>query len=556
MRTAIVDDYPHAVIRLATHYDREAEAEVKARLIFASVELVPHGMPPPRTSAIEMLGVSGSSSISVFYREVAVTTAEALRWYRSGANNLITPIPKDIERTQADGGPLVVSELLDEPVWPHLALPFQDVFEASHDFENELPFLAQWQSCPRYHRRLGRRDEVLEGALAHKRVGDWLHRRLFVDLVQYSEFLGGMVLAAPNPVLAQVDKVLVPLSDNSAAESLVLHLEPRPSQDVSGLEVTVSIARNGGLIQRETRRVGIDPYLKFQTPMDVRASGYTIQCPNRGVLYHQPVLPIFRSFHGLYSIGGGRVEIVAPTRRGKGVDNEKRNLTRYGRGEEFGLADRVVLDKRLQEMSAAAGRRARKRQAEAFDQHWFKHRDEARAFFREKIARAQDRVWLCDPYLADLELLWFAHDTKIGVEIVILTSREAGFDDDLHALGSMAFQLRQLQEKRPEGSVRAHVMRGRPPPLHDRFLVCDQTVWMVGNSFGTVGERAGVVVRLPDHEEPITNLSELISGAEDFRSYAQRRAQAIKKARSSCNLVSASKPKPRPHKRGPYRRRR
>ena len=558
MPRAIIDDYPHAVIRLATYYNRKAEARVKAQLIFASVELVPHAMAPPKTSNIERLAVPGSDSISIFYREVAVETADALRWYRSSANSLTTPIPNDVQTTRADGGPLVMLDLLDEPVWPHLALPFQDVFEASHGLERELPFLARWQSCPRYHRRLGRGNGVLEGALAHRRVREWLHRRLFVDLLSYPEFLGGMVLVAPNPVLAQIDQVLVQLSENSAAESLVLHLDPRPGRDASDLEITVKIARNGGLVKRQTRKVGTDPYLKFETPMDVRAAGYTIQCPDRGVLYHQPVLPIMRSFQGRSSVGGGRVEIVAPTRRGKGVDNETRTITQHGRGEAFGLADRVALDERLQGMGAAAGRRARKRQAEAFDQHWFKNRNEARAFFREKIARAQDRVWLCDPYLADLELLWFAHDAKIGAEIVILTSREAGFDDDLHTLGSMAHQLRQLQEKRPDGSVRAHVMRGRPPPLHDRFLVCDQTVWIVGNSFGTAGERAGIVVRLPDYEEPIANLSELIDGAEDFLSYAQRRAQAIKKTRSSVHLISVSRPKPKPlpPKRGPYRRRR
>ena len=549
------EDYQYATIRLATYYDRDARKEIKARLIFASVELVPHGMPSPRTSDVQRLSVPGERSASVFYREVAVSTILALRWYRSGADDLATPVPDDIATSGADGRPLLTSELLDEPVWPHLALPFQDVFEASHDFERDLPFLAQWQSCPRYHRRLSAHDEGLQRVLMHERVREWLHRRLFVDLVVYPEFFGGIVLVAPNPLLAHIDQTLTPVSKDSAAEALVLHLEPRSGRDESGLEVTVEIARNGGLIQRETRKVGTDPYLRFETPMDVRASGYTIQCPERGALHHQPVLPLRRSFRGNLSMGGGQIEIVAPTRRGKGVEDERRSITRYGRSEVFGSSDRIALDERLERMGEAAGRRARKRRADAFDQHWFKDRDEARAFFREKIGHAQDRVWLCDPYLADLELLWFAHDAKVGTEIVVLTSREAGFDDDLHALGSMAHQLRQLQEKRPGGTVQARVMRRRPPPLHDRFLVCDHTVWMVGNSFGTAGERAGVVVQLPDYEEPIAELDELIENAEDFLTYARRRARAIIKTRRDTQLVSARKPKPLPRKRGPYRKR-
>lgn len=78
-------------------------------------------------------------------------------------------------------------------------------------------------------------------------------------------------------------------------------------------------------------------------------------------------------------MGGDQVEIVAPLRRGKGVKDERRTATRYGRGETFGLPDRVALDERLEGMGEAAGRRARRRRAKAFDQHWFEDRNEARA---------------------------------------------------------------------------------------------------------------------------------------------------------------------------------
>ena len=42
------------------------------------------------------------------------------------------------------------------------------------------------------------------------------------------------------------------------------------------------------------------------------------------------------------------------------------------------------------------------------------------------------------------------------------------------------------------------VLTGDPPPVHDRFLIVDGTVWLSGNSLHTLGERAGVIVRLPD----------------------------------------------------------
>ena len=42
------------------------------------------------------------------------------------------------------------------------------------------------------------------------------------------------------------------------------------------------------------------------------------------------------------------------------------------------------------------------------------------------------------------------------------------------------------------------ILTGDPPPVHDRFLVVDGEVWFSGNSLNALGERAGVIVRLPD----------------------------------------------------------
>ena len=50
------------------------------------------------------------------------------------------------------------------------------------------------------------------------------------------------------------------------------------------------------------------------------------------------------------------------------------------------------------------------------------------------------------------------------------------------------------------------VLTGDPPPVHDRFLIVDGSVWFSGNSLHTLGERAGVIVRLPNAAPIITEL--------------------------------------------------
>ena len=50
------------------------------------------------------------------------------------------------------------------------------------------------------------------------------------------------------------------------------------------------------------------------------------------------------------------------------------------------------------------------------------------------------------------------------------------------------------------------VLSGKSSPVHDRFLVIDGEVWLSGNSLSTLGQRAGMIVRLPDPDPVIKRL--------------------------------------------------
>ncbi len=55
--------------------------------------------------------------------------------------------------------------------------------------------------------------------------------------------------------------------------------------------------------------------------------------------------------------------------------------------------------------------------------------------------------------------------------------------------------------------------------LHDRFLIVDDKVWVIGNSLNSLGEKASMVVRLPDPYEVIERLLELAANAPDLDKY-------------------------------------
>ena len=73
------------------------------------------------------------------------------------------------------------------------------------------------------------------------------------------------------------------------------------------------------------------------------------------------------------------------------------------------------------------------------------------------------------------------------------------------------------------------MLSGKMPPVHDRFLVVDENIWLSGNSFGTLGERAGMIIRLPDPVRVIAQLKEFWSEAQSLAAWLTARQAASRK---------------------------
>ena len=58
---------------------------------------------------------------------------------------------------------------------------------------------------------------------------------------------------------------------------------------------------------------------------------------------------------------------------------------------------------------------------------------------------------------------------------------------------------------------------GKHPPVHDRFLVIDGDVWLTGNSLNSIGERASVMLKLPDAGAVRARLERLFDEAQSLQ---------------------------------------
>ena len=79
-------------------------------------------------------------------------------------------------------------------------------------------------------------------------------------------------------------------------------------------------------------------------------------------------------------------------------------------------------------------------------------------------------------------------------------------------------------------SVTTMVLSGKTSPLHDQFLVIDDEVLFLGNSLNALGERASLILSVPDSEPILARLRAMKSLALPFETYASQRRRTLASA--------------------------
>ena len=241
----------------------------------------------------------------------------------------------------------------------------------------------------------------------------------------------------------------------------------------------------------------------LEFPAEVNREGQSISHPEHGLLdWHEP-LPILRTIHTRMGLVTRRktVQVPAAGRKRPAYEYE---VDEVGGEEENVVGDAVDAAAVISRLADAEHRRALRRAAHGYDQQWFDRTpDEAAHYLRERIGRARETVLIVDPWFAGRELLAFGHAIRSpDVELRILTSvqglkRDALRDSSVDSGRKLLRIVNETFDGYPR-KPQIRILTGNPPPIHDRFLIVDGAAWFSGNSLNTLGERAGMIVKLPD----------------------------------------------------------
>lgn len=509
-----------AVVRLVTVQKKRE----MGRLLFATVTELSQERPVPKNmSGVEQFTLKGSEE-RLYFRRTVLSKEDAINWYRSlGEGERLTPLPtRKEDRDKSDGLPIQVSKLEDIQPWPALGLPITEELFSGHGRSTiaPAPFIG---SVPgRLHRRFG--DRVgLETFLGDEDAQAFVARRMHIDLFNYQEYLGSAVYIAPDPVVRHIDNFMVPAKDGHG-ERIVYRIVPRPGQSLDGLRVTSFDKEARLLTSFETRKVPADGILEVDKGTCMGEYGFVVTHDQHGVLAYQPSTPFLRQMNlSMRAYSGNRRKISVPSSDATGAPTMEYDVAGGSVLESKSILGEVTNASAGVRVAAETRRRERLANAKYYGQSWFPEnsRTEAAHFVRELLRAARSRVIIADPYLGALQLgqfLYVLHGSEVNV--TLLTTKLAFKPTQpetkrglLEAFKHSLNDLNKSQQLVPEVSVISS------SSLHDRFLVVDDDVWFVGNSLNSLGEKASMIVRLPNPDEVIERLQVLASKGPSLDSY-------------------------------------
>lgn len=565
-------DYGQAVLHLA--WDKHKDSKQR-NLLFALVELLPCEVPPPEDYGEQTIRLK-SKNHRLFVRHLVLPASQALSWYRNCARGVAvrpnskghfeeTPSPEDLF------GDLRWDQ---EPAWPHLtcALPTWST-----------PFVSRWHYPARVHHLVATEFELATHWTTEddkSEAADWLHEQLGFDLCKYSSLIGSIHLLAPNPVFRNFhyhhgklltegfETVIYKADLRSGDRPFELTLIIRDDTPTgTGLLKAIPLATTSGafVINREFNLQSVYVIDKYRGLLYGSESFYF---PG-GISMNMELVTSQRVIRD----DDGKVVSKVPLIGQGGPVIEANALGRVSTHSKQAAAA----------LRAESNVLRRRYKAQLYHERWFQGDKEAAVeLIRSLLRRARRRVLIVDPYFRRTELKFILEVSNTTVPIRVLGSarvlKKVAVDHCPPKLKRARNVLRALDINREEmlpwarkvvaagswlpgdlagllknrandlvgNNVTLHadqllqaveranvapkanplevrVMIGSARDVHDRFLLVDNDLWLLGSSLNEFGSRGTMIVPVIDPMMIEERLEENWACAETLQNWLRDR---------------------------------
>ncbi len=324
---------------------------------------------------------------------------------------------------------------------------------------------------------------------------DFSQRVLGIDLVKYCEHLGAAHLMLPNALIRGWSERL-----GEDLRSVLFEFYERDGRTVQGSTLQLTDHRTAGL--------GFDCIVEITSsrqivpiPIDPASLETRLRNP-QGELIEHIEAPFLRSVRITTAISGRRRRVHTRNARG---EVEVNTIQTYN--DDLGRADP---DEEVPDPYALLQEARTRRESAQLEQKrdfilfegGLDSRDHARKVVRELIGNARDRCMLCDPYLSApdvTEYATFVRASRIKIRLLgsamFLRAEAAGGLTHGDQLNRRLVDLRAADASLV---FDCRVLLGRDAsPIHDRFLMLDDKVFVLGSSLNELGRRVTTIYRAP-----------------------------------------------------------
>lgn len=526
------DDFEWAVIRLATVLNiksTELNEKVQAKLLFSTVELLTTDRAEPPKMLDSIYSEKINESTICYFRKVVLTAKDAIKWYRDLENNPKTPMPsrKEDQIKNNDGIEISVSRLIDDPLWPSLGLPIENSLFYQVKGGHPAPFVGLKNA--KIHRRFGC-DEGFDDVLNNDKAIRFIKQYLHIDLKEYPEYLGSTVLIVPDPIIDDIDSFMIPAKDGEGEKSFYRFI-PKKHKTLKDLTITFFDEQANLLVDIHSQKMPENGILEINKDIAIGAYGYSVTHPNYGILVYQPCTSYMRQIHFNLAILDERKI------KTKQSESKKSPPLSYSAYKETTFHDSCIGEDDIPpnvnvRVGWAAAMRQQTMDAKKVGQRFFHEgtRSEAIEFIQELVSKTKKRIIIADPYFGELQLSQYIPKVKNErIKVIILTSSLAFnnkyTETEVDKTDTEQFG-KALEEIKSFFNIDAEVkvLTGKNIPLHDRFLIIDNDVWLSGNSLNSLGDRASMIIRLPDPAIILQELEKMLCAQStmSFDDYKER----------------------------------
>ena len=530
----------------------------KRHLVFGMLEMYPSEFDVDEAPEIEEQTSHyrhGQETYRLFYiRYKECDVNKAIQWYRDIKEKKHINLYWDLDK---DGNlkNFPCEQMIDIRSWPNFELAKKTCGkpEKAEERENDngLPFIAEAWGVVRTHHLYPEvyKDQELYDLLMYKEPLEWIQKYLMWDISFYGDLIGSVHLVLPNPIYSSRRIRVIPRAVSTHKCETGQNGNEKNEQ---GQECTHGVRKKE--INPNSKRTDADEVRITFTPrkdrslkdISVRYCEKTITGTTIGyssnVVNNFCTIPLIGkedkfsfefkdSEYGFIDytnrasfILGFQLDVIVAAREKRiQFGNNINTVTEYEKVTEISTANTTSADEcdesidadaiPLQEkMTREEWKRRKYYEGQRYGQKIFQDHEEAKYCIKEIIHNAKNKLILVDPYITINDFFEYALEgTRRGLEVILLTGKDDFKKNQTPEL------LERVKNLAGQENIRILGMTGRPK-IHDRFIMVDDDIWLIGGSLNFIGKRLSVMLKSPNPKPLEECLNKIIYG-ENVRDF-------------------------------------